>query len=236
MKRNIVLLTSLIFVSAAAFSTEAIDSYTKDKLVSQINQTGLPVIKDGYLIFTAKNNARHVGIVFDFENFNTIHSFERLDTRNLDNEVVQSLYFYILEIPRNTTDIAYRLVIDGLWTTDPENPRTEYNSRANCLMSKIKVPLIAEPVTSLPAQNTVKFIYQGDQGRHIRLGGSFTNWDSSIYELKETSPGFYELELPLPKGTYYYSYYEGVSSFIDATNPERAYTADGRVASVITVQ
>ena len=54
---------------------------------------------------------------------------------------------------------------------------------------------------------TVHFVYKGKAGQHIRLGGSFTNWDSWIYELTETSPGLYELELPLPAGKYYYSYY-----------------------------
>ena len=78
-------------------------------------------------------------------------------------------------------------------------------------------------------------VIQGQSGQIIRLGGTFTNWDSSIYVMRETAPGLYELEIPLPRGTHYYAYYDGMASFVDKTNPDRAYTADGRTASVITI-
>ena len=54
-------------------------------------------------------------------------------------------------------------------------------------------------------------------------------------ELEETKPGFYELSIPLPTGIYYYNYYLGMNSFVDKTNPNRAYTPEGRTASVIKV-
>ena len=75
----------------------------------------------------------------------------------------------------------------------------------------------------------------GESGQRIRLGGIFTNWDSFIYELQETSPGLYQLELSLPKGTYYYAFYKGMSAFADDKNPKKVYTADGRIASVISI-
>jgi hypothetical protein len=53
--------------------------------------------------------------------------------------------------------------------------------------------------------------------------------------LEETSPGFYEITLALPKGSYFYAYYKGTTSFVDETNPDKAYTPDGRVASVLHV-
>ncbi|AEE16023.1 protein P26 [Treponema brennaborense DSM 12168] len=212
------------------------DTYDIDILISGIDKVGAPRISGDYVIFTAENSARHVGIAFDFEKFRTIHSFQRLNTKDVDDKVISSLYFYILEVPPQLKSVSYRLVVDGLWTTDPGNPQKVFNQDAGITLSKVDIPREQLPATEVPLKGTVKFVYQGESGKRIRVGGSFTNWDSYIYELTETAPGLYELELPLPRGTYYYAYYEGISSFVDLSNPERAYTADGRTASVITVR
>ncbi|MBO5137558.1 MAG: isoamylase [Spirochaetaceae bacterium] len=223
-------------LTVAFFPLSAIDSYTKDILVSEIEEVSAPVVDGDYIIFTATDNARHVGIAFDFENFKTIHSFEKLTRKDLDEEVTTSLYFYILEVPKSIQYVSYRLVIDGLWTIDPTNPLQWFDTRANLTLSRVEIFREVEPATSIPTKNKVHFVYQGEPGLQIRLGGSFTNWDSSIYVMKETSPGFYELELSLPKGTYYYAFYDGITSFIDSSNPERTYSVDGKAASVITVE
>ena len=81
----------------------------------------------------------------------------------------------------------------------------------------------------------VRFIYKGKSGQKVRLGGSFTNWDSWIYELTEVQPGLYILDLPLPPGTYQYAYYIGMNSYVDTSNPQRVWSADGKAASQITV-
>ncbi len=127
------------------------------------------------------------------------------------------------------------MVIDGLWTTDPQNPITAYDNRTGMMLSSLPVTRISEPKTDRTESGTVRFIYQGERGQTIRLAGSFNNWDSFMYELKETSPGFYELDLTLPRGTYYYTFNNGTTALTDTTNPDRGYTKDGRVASILTV-
>jgi hypothetical protein len=81
----------------------------------------------------------------------------------------------------------------------------------------------------------VKFVYRGKSGQKIRLGGNFTNWDSWIYHLTETSPGLYQVELPLPPGKYEYAFYTGITSFPDDGNPQKCYTPDGKIASLLIV-
>ncbi|MDR1747759.1 MAG: glycogen-binding domain-containing protein, partial [Spirochaetaceae bacterium] len=68
-----------------------------------------------------------------------------------------------------------------------------------------------------------------------RLAGSFNNWDSFMYEMTETSAGIYQIDIPLPPGTYFYAFFSGTAQIADIKNPDRRYTADGRIASVITV-
>lgn len=124
--------------------------------------------------------------------------------------------------------------MDGLWTTDPENPVKEYDETINLYFSKVANLGEIETITKT-ASDTTRFIYKGESGLDLKLAGNFTNWDPWIYTMCETKPGFYELDLPLPAGKYYYSYFVGLVPVLDNTNPEKVYTADGRTANVLVV-
>lgn len=216
------------------------DNYAIEKLITEIRTVQAPVVKDSYVIFTADKQFRFTGIVFDFENYQNIHSFQRLISRDTDFEAVDSILFYICKIPENAKRISYRLIINGIWTNDPVNPNSVYDREADTYFSYIDINksetirTLVSSTTTLSTKET-RFVYIGQSGQKIRLAGTFTNWDSFIYELKETKPGLYELYLPLPQGKYFYSYYKGTTSFIDETNPERAFTQDGKIASVLYV-
>ena len=67
-------------------------------------------------------SARHVGIAFEHENFQSIHSFQRLYRSDDSTETKKSILFYIMQIPEEMRELRYRLVINGLWSTDPLNP------------------------------------------------------------------------------------------------------------------
>lgn len=209
------------------------DSYDLSALIAEINSVRAPVVKGSHLIFTADAKPRFVGITFDFENFKTIHSLRRIDTYDMDYKVVNALYFYVLDIPENLTTVSYKLVVDGLWTIDPVNPNTKYDRTAG-MLSTVKIPQTGAQ-GSAARYGTARFVYYGEPGVHVRLNGSFTNWDPYIYELRETAPGVYELELPLLKGTYYYYFVRGLSELTDPTNPSRIHSPDGRSASVLKV-
>lgn len=224
----------LLLVSSSLYSYE--DSFTIHNLITSIQSPTKPIEKDGYVIFTADSSARSVGIVFDFEDFSRIHQFEKLVTYDSNNEPVSSVLFYILKTPPKISSISYKLIIDGLWTLDPLNTVTSYNPTSNIRLNMVMLEDFEENKTENIGNNIIRFVYQGNPGKKIRLAGTFTNWDSFIYELQETSPGFYEITLPLPSGKHYYAYYSGTESFIDKKNPNKVYTADGRKASVLILQ
>ena len=243
-----ILILSFSFFALSSISAKAAeevqeDTYEYDLLVSELTGYGSPFLKGSSVVFTAKSDARYIGIAFDFEDFKQIHSFRLKKVYDIEGEVSNSFFFYILDLPKDIDEITYRLVVDGLWTTDPLNKNTVYNPSTGLTLSKLSLNRVKVPETEIrkadsSASNNgvVHFVYKGKAGQHIRLGGTFTNWDSWIYELTETEPGVYHIDLPLPPGTYYYAFYNGVISMVDTSNPERGYTADGKVASVITVK
>ncbi|MBR1638358.1 MAG: isoamylase [Treponema sp.] len=210
-------------------------NYDLDMLLHEINKPGAPIVTDDYIIFTVSPKYRFAGIAFDFEDYQIIHPFQVLTQTDDEEKKSRKHMFYCYDRQHKLTTIKYRLVLDGLWTTDPLNPNKEYDDNVNLYFSRVDVSDGIKIYTNASESNTVHFIYKGESGQKIHLAGTFTNWDPWIYQLNETSPGLYELDLPLASGKYYYNYYIGLTPILDNTNPEKIYTNDGRSASVIIV-
>lgn len=241
MKKCIFIFLSL-FISFAAFAAEAMPQVTSDEeldyaeMVASIKEVRAPYLRNDYVIFTSDSSkSRYVGIAFDFENFKTIHSFRKKKFMDMDYNEDQSLYFYILKLPKNVLSVNYRLIIDGLWTTDPMNQEKIFSAENSILLSHFDATREIPAITEKSESNSVHFVYRGKSGQNIRLGGSFTNWDSWIYQMKETAPGLYSFDLPLPPGKYEYAFYSGITSFPDHGNPQKCYTEDGKIASLLIV-
>lgn len=211
------------------------DQYTIDTIITQIRGAGAPYVSGNYAVFTAPKDARHVGICFDFEQYRQIHSLQELVIYDYNEEPVDSFLFYILELPENSTGIRYRMVIDGLWTTDSLNPQKIYDYDCGTYLSYLKVDRPFTVRTEEKDPHLVTFVYEGETGKSIRLAGNFSNWDSFIYYLTETVPGRYEITLPLTTGTWYYQFYSGMTALLDPKNTNRVYTPEGRAANVISV-
>lgn len=228
------MLLSAFFTGIVAAEAENYQPYELDRLIHDIEAPGAPVITDDYIVFTATPNNRYVGIVFDFEEYKIIHPFQVLSTTDDEGKSTRKLMFYCYERQHKFSSLQYRLVIDGLWTIDPNNPNKVYDDNVNLYFSKVEDPG-SEKIFTAQTNDSVRFIYKGESGLKLHLAGTFTNWDPWIYELAEVKPGFYELELPLTTGTYYYNYYVGLTPILDSTNPNKAYAPDGRSANIITV-
>ena len=42
--------------------------------------------------------------------------------------------------PKKISQVSYRLVVDGLWTTDPNNERTVFDESEGILLSQLIIP------------------------------------------------------------------------------------------------
>ncbi|MBQ4236068.1 MAG: glycogen-binding domain-containing protein [Treponema sp.] len=240
MKKIVLFLLSAVIYCQASFSDTAVKALPIDEadyteIAATILDVQAPYVKGDYVIFTQKKGPRYIGIAFDFENFREIHQFQLKSRRNDTYEIEDSLFFYILKLPKTVQSVGYRLIVDGLWTTDPMNPEKEFNAKSNAILSHVNARRTIPAVTEKLENGKIRFIYTGQSGQQVRLGASFTNWDSWIYQLKEVYPGQYQIDLPLPPGTYEYAYYIGMKSYPDKTNPERCYTSDGKEASILVV-
>ena len=253
MKKPLLFLAALALFAGAAAAEKTVESpfsFEYREIAQKLQGPSAPFEKNGCIVFSAELGPRYVGIAFDFENYQIIHPFMRKSTFDENGDHVNTWYFYILEDVPETSKIYYRMIVDGLWTTDKLNPNQYYDTQTGIHLSELTVHKRKALATRINSSDNnglqtagssqldgaTHFVYRGKSGQKVRLAGTFTKWDSWIYELRETSAGLYELDLPLPAGTYYYVYYIGTERFPDATNHERAWTDDGRPISKLVVE
>jgi len=208
-------------------------------------KAGKPEIYEDGVIFTAPSTYNRVGIAFAYEGYARVYWLKRLmlpkDTadfppagkvpKNFSFNRDSGVMFYYQPIPANVRNLDYRMIIDGLWTTDPLNPLTVTGPSG---LAESRVPLPEKTKAQADADlspGTYRFSYQGPPGETVTVGGSFNHWDPFMYEMRETSPGFYTLTLPLPAGSFQYMFFLRGDRIPDPANPRQLYTRDGRIVS-----
>jgi hypothetical protein len=220
-----------------------------DRLLSMPGP-GAPEIFEDAVIFTASSSHRRVGVAFGFEGFSRVHWFRKLlvsqDPLNApippgrkvpDPYRDSGILFHVLQLPKDLDEVDYRLIIDGLWTTDPANPLTRNIGETGLVYSYIHIPqreTVPDPLQGPPGNLSLSF--KGPPGETVTVAGNFNGWDPFMYELKEAPAGNYSLLLPLPPGTWQYVFFHRGERLLDPYNRRRAYTKDGKTVSEIVIQ
>jgi len=241
----------IILLVVIAVSSQAADWETYelvDRLLT-LQGPGAPVIFEDSVIFTAPSNLRRVGVAFAHENFSTVYWYRQLlipqDRLNApippgkkvpDPYTDSGIQFFVYQVPDNTAEIEYRLVINGLWTIDAENSRTRRDPATGLTWSVLSIPVKASspnPLNGLP--RGLDFTFNGPPGETVTVAGNFNGWDPFMYELKEWPAGVYRINIPLPPGTYQYVFFHRGQRYVDPHNPRRIYSRDGSAASEIVI-
>jgi len=241
----------MIIASFSPLAAQSSDweTYEAVNVLLGIQKPGAPVIHENLVIFTAASDIRRIGVSFAHEKFITIYWFKQLLIPNdrinpvmLPGEKEPSphkdsgIQFFVYQVPERISELEYRLVINGLWTTDPENSQTVRDPSSGLSYSVIKMPhriLKPNPLNGMP--DGLLFAFNAPSGESVTVAGNFNSWDPFMYEMKEGPKGTYSILLPLPPGTYQYVFFHRGQRHVDINNPNRIYAKDGKIASVITV-
>jgi len=224
-----VLAALLCLVAQHAFS---VDQYSLDLhlKVGLLKEAAAPQLFGNDLIFSYKAAypVRLVGIAFSDENFAIVHPLSRNTF---------GVFFYVRTVPKTGTDLLYRLVVDGLWTTDPRNPN-QVDDGTGVALSQVVVPARAVPVVSSPVYQeagAVRFFFKAPPDRIVYLAGDFNNWDPFMNRLTEIQKGLYAITLRIPAGTHAYYFLSDGTRISDPLNPRVEQSADGATLSIFTV-
>ena len=183
-----------------------------------------------YSVPTKKSYIRRVGIAFGYEDYRVVYPFFRND-----NDV----FIYIADVPAGINNIDYRIIVDGLWLNDPNNPRT-VQSDGGFLVSRIEIPAYLKYSSETPQikqGRTVRFFYSGESGKSVFLAGNFNNWDPFMLKMKEDpeAPGFYSISIRIPPGDQYYTFIADGREITDPGNPRKAIDKNGKRVSYLFV-
>jgi hypothetical protein len=218
-------------MTQAAFSQtfESIDMHLK----LQTQERGqAPEYMQGQVFFSYSEQqpVRRVGVAFQHEDFRRVHPF----MRNEHNTFVLNY-----TPPKDAERLVYRLVIDGLWRADPENPQ-RVNLQGDVRASVVELPATAQkkrPATTETQQGKVTFRLAAEQAGRVAVAGSFNQWDPFMHPLRPSSPqdNHYSLSLDLPRGTHYYYFVVDGRRMPDPHNPNMLRTREGSYVSVLRV-
>jgi hypothetical protein len=247
MKKHIVLtLLMAIIGNIGALDT---GSYQFIDRLLGLKGPGEPHVFEDGIIFTAPSSHRRVGIAFAHEGFSRVYWFQTLMVREEPAKIPaggkpppesyrdSGIRFYAFTIPEDLREVEYRLVIEGLWTFDPLNPRRRLDPASGQIRSFVPCGEVKRPPVPVDmSPGLLTFTYAAESGERITVGGSFNGWDPFMYELRESSPGSYSLTLPLPPGVYQYVFFHRGERFPDPRNSRRVYTREGHIASEALVR
>lgn len=191
-----------------------------------------PKVVEGELVLSVSGPYRAVAAAFAHEAFAILHPYER-------NR--QGVFVLAYPIPLKRIDaLEYRIIVDGVWTVDPANPARRADSETGLELSVARVPYLSDLHLGLyrlldEDGRTARFLFRASSGESVAVCGDFDNWDPFIHEMLETSPGIYQLDLPLPPGKHYYTFVYRGEALADPLNPAKASNQDGKVVSVLVV-
>ena len=243
-----ILLAFLFFFSAFFSHAVDIEAVKSNALMERLLSYSMPQAPDIFedlVIFTASSSLRRVGIIFAGEDFSKVQWFRQLLVSADPKEMLENtsdsfkdsgISFYLHQIPQNASSVEYRLIINGLWTTDPANPNTRTDS-SGIQWSVFSLPyreIIPHPLGG--PSGTLSFSFKGPPGETVTVAGSFNGWDPFMYELKEYPAGNYFINIPMPPGKYQYVFFHRGERRLDPYNSIRVYAKDGSAANEIVVK
>jgi hypothetical protein len=220
-----------------------------DRLLS-FKEAGAPEIFEDAVIFTAPSSQRRVGVAFANEGFSKVYWLRQLmipqdiqdapipeGKKKPDPYKDSGILFYAYQVPEGLEQLEYRMVLNGLWTTDPKNPQSRRDA-SGITNSVIRLPPNDDrrkTVNDGPP-GALNFRFEGPPGEMVTVAGSFNGWDPFMYELREYPAGVYSLSIPLPPGTYQYVFYYRGERQMDPNNFRRVYTREGITASEAVIK
>lgn len=250
----LVIMLSFVPNYAGAQGLDTTDAFLR---VAGISEAGPPQVMDDLVVFTYEQPgyARYVAAAFAHENFERKHLFvaRRREGRS-------DLFYLALPVDPAWKHLEYRLIVDGVWLTDPNAPEYRRDQRGITLgrVALPEIPPYREPSPIIHDDGTVTFRFSFDirisavletvdrrqvsvadlEQPSISLMGSFNGWDPFMYHLRPdpAREGFFSVRVPLPPGTHYYYFLLDGERVLDPFHRNRARDArTGALVSTVTI-
>jgi len=227
-KAGVLVILLLIIVGLDPIFCEAFNTALHLE-ISNIEHAAAPRVMGGSILlsYSPLSISKSVALAMEYEDYRILHRYQK-------NK--HGVFVLSLPLPEEKQKIRYRLIVDGLWTTDP-NAGIERDSR-RFLVSYFILPdtsgAPAPGVKVLP-DGRIRFTHRSAPGNSVSLVGDFNRWDPFLTPVPESPvyPGVYSVTLTLPDEAKYYRYVLNGKEITDPENPRIARNGLGESVSVI---
>jgi len=212
----------ILFVFLTGLPLHSLDSHLMDVRIKGIDRAGPPEYLEQQVLLSYESNkpVRLVGARFAHEDYRIFHIYFR-------NE--HDVFLLLLDIPEEVETLHYRIVVDGLWTSDPFNPHQQEDTfdRSFSVFSLQDRPPRTPISPEIDREGKVIFFFQSLPGRAVSVAGDFNNWDPFWHRLQETQPGEYHLSVQMPPGRHFYYFIVNGDRVLDPINQDSARDYEG---------
>lgn len=227
------ILFALFLAPLAAQMSETFERMDVALELSGLHEAGPPRMLAGELLLTydfgrgmADRRIHTVQAAFAHEDFSELHNFAR-------NE--NGIHLLHIALPEDLGTLRYRLVVDGIWTVDPNNPSVVVD-RWGVSLSTFDVPQDPFARMSAPTvldDGVVEFRIRAPGATRVTIAGSFNGWDPFMTPLEESASGVFSRRLRLPPGEHLYYFAVDGARVADPQNEEQRWHRDGQPVSVV---
>ena len=198
-----------------------LDSHLMDIRIKGIDRAGPPEYLEQQVLLSYESNepVRLVGARFAHEDYRIFHVYFR-------NE--NGVFLLLLDIPEEVGALHYRIVVDGLWISDPFNPQQQedvFGRGISVFQLQDRPPRPA--VSPEIREGKVTFLFQSLPNRAVSVAGDFNNWDPFWHRMQETKPGEYRLTVQMPPGRHFYYFVVNGDRVLDPINQDSARDYEG---------
>jgi 1,4-alpha-glucan branching enzyme len=177
--------------------------------------------------YSAPPGTQVVSLALEHENYRNFHTFEK--NRH-------GIFVFQMPVPDGMDTIRYRIIVDGLWTVDPNTEITRDDR--GVLVSLLTIPvdsMIPVPGIRQMPDGSTRFVYIGEPGSSVTLVGDFNRWDPYLTPMAESPvhPGVYSIAINIPSSFRYYRYVVDGREIPDPENFKTSRNGWGEVASII---
>jgi hypothetical protein len=188
-----------------------------------------PFIEGDKLILSFKGTepTHFVAARFAHEGYKDLHVYKR-------NQ--HGVYLLIYPIPSGLSALRYRIVADGLWMNDPENPETVAEKARRISFSVVRLEertpsFFVNPIWE--REFFARFEYRDKSGLNVALVGDFNNWDPYSHVMQETEgrAGQYTITVAVGPGIHFYVFVVDGIRLPDPSTFDRSLDGEGQIVS-----
>ena len=226
--RRTVLMIFLALIGVFPIVATSFDTELHHRILN-IRESAEPYVSNNIIMlsYSAPTGTQVVFLALEHENYRKFHSFEK-------NE--HGIFILTMPVPEGHDEIRYRLVVDGLWTVDP-NAGVHRDSRGVPVSSLIIPVHSTAPIPGIKrlSDGSTRFVYIGDIGSRVSLVGDFNRWDPYLTPMEESPvhPGVYTVTLNMPPDSRFYRFVVDGHEIPDPENPVSSRNSWGETASII---